>query len=163
MSATHTPSNPSRRHVLNSLAWSAPVLTLAVAGPLAAASTATSGGTLTLSGRAVAREGIFFTGSSYNGSGASGPYAAQQLQILITLPEGVPFTTSAPPAGFSVSVDANVVTLTNTATLSADQQTTVLNGFFITGNFLPGTAYTVRVAPPTLAIVYSGLVADGTF
>ncbi|WP_181059464.1 MULTISPECIES: hypothetical protein [unclassified Pseudoclavibacter] len=163
MSNAHTPADPSRRTVLTALSWSAPVLALSASVPAAVASTTATGGTLTLNGGSSAGEGIFFAGSNYDGSSASGPYTAQQLQVIVTVPTGVPFTTSAAPAGFDVSVDGNVVTLTNTTPLPAGEQTPVLGDFFISGSFAVGTSYTVRVAPTTITTTFTGLAADGTF
>lgn len=149
----------TRRTALAAGAWSLPVVALAVAAPLAAAST--GGGTLFVTGNAFGGAGIFLSGSNYNGSGAGQTYAVGEVVLTFTLPEGVDFTVNAPDR-WLVTVTDNVVTISNGVPLPPNE-TGDLGVFEILGDFPSGSTYTVTSAPPQLDVQYVGNIGGGVF
>lgn len=151
----------SRRAVVTAGAWSVPIIAVAVATPLAAAST--GGGTLFVTGNAYggAGGGIFLSGSNYNGFDAAQTYAPGEIVLTFTLPEGVDFSVNA-PGGWVVAVDENVVTISNGVALPPNE-TGDLGSFSITGPFEVGSTYTVTSAPAQLNVEYVGNVGGGVF
>ena len=149
----------SRRSVVTAAAWSAPVVALAVATPLAAASTA--GGTLFVIGNAFAGAGIFLNGSNYNGAGASGDYPPGAVTLTFVLPAGVDFTVSA-PGSWIVTESGNTVTISNGVALTP-AETGDMGAFSITGDFPPESTYTVSSSPAGLDVQYVGNVGGGVF
>lgn len=148
-----------RRTVISAGAWSVPVIALALATPLAAAST--DGGTLFVTGNAFGGAGIFLTGSNYNGFGATGDYAPGEVTITFVLPEGVEFDVDA-PGPWIVTITDNVVTLSNGVALTPTE-TGDLGTCSITGPFPTGSTYTVTSSPSGLDVQYVGNVGGGVF
>ncbi|MGW9156006.1 MULTISPECIES: hypothetical protein [unclassified Microbacterium] len=151
----------SRRSVITAGAWSVPIIAVAAATPLAAAST--GGGTLYVVGDAYGGDpgGIFLNGSNYNGFGATQTYEPGEVVLTFTLPEGVDFSVNA-PGGWVVAVSGNVVTISNGVALPPSE-TGDLGSFSITGPFEVGSTYTVTSAPPQLNVIYEGNVGGGVF
>lgn len=149
----------SRRAVVTATAWAAPVIALAVATPLAAASA--GGGILFVTGNAFGGAGIFLSGSNYNGAGAGQTYGVGEIVLTFVLPEGVDFTVDA-PGGWIVTVTDNVVTISNGVPLPPNESGD-LGSFSITGDFPQGSTYTVTSAPPQLDVQYVGNVGGGVF
>ncbi|MEU4015717.1 hypothetical protein AB0E56_10660 [Microbacterium sp. NPDC028030] len=149
----------SRRTVITAGAWSVPVIALALATPLAAAST--GGGTLFVTGNAFGGAGIFLSGSNYNGFDANQTYAVGEIVLTFVLPEGVVFAVDA-PGGWVVSVTDNIVSISNGVALPPNE-TGDLGTFSITGDFPQGSTYTVSSAPAQLNVEYVGNVGGGVF
>jgi hypothetical protein len=149
----------SRRSVVAAAAWSTPIVALAIATPLAAASTA--GGTLFVTGNAFGGAGIFLNGSNYNGAGASGDYPPGSVTLTFVLPPGVDFTVSA-PGSWLVTESGNTVSISNGVALTP-QETGDLGAFSITGDFPQGSTYTVTSSPAGLDVQYVGNVGGGVF
>lgn len=149
----------SRRTIVTAGAWSVPVIAVALATPLAAAST--GGGTLFVTGNAFGGAGIFLDGSNYNGFDAAQTYAVGEIVLTFVLPEDVDFAVNA-PGGWVVNTVGNVVTISNGVALPPNE-TGDLGSFSITGDFAQGSTYTVSSSPPQLNVEYVGNVGGGVF
>lgn len=155
----------TRRKVLQGAAWAAPVVAVAVATPLAAASTV-DGGTLFLTGNAFANAGIYLAGTNYNGETSSVSYPINSLRITIFLPEidGINDTLLNASPNWTAFRERNIVTLMNRNELAAGAETGDIGNVEITGPFPAGSSYTISVAPSTVGVVINGnLQFTGTF
>lgn len=159
---THSSGRVTRRGVLQGAAWAVPVVAVAAATPLAAASQI-DGGTLFLTGNAFADAGIYFTGTNYNGATSTVSYPAGALQITVVLPDVEPIEVTA-SGSWTAAQDGNVVTLTNSVELPAGSESGDLGTVEILGPFPAGSPYTITVSPSAVEVVYVGNIQpSGTF
>ncbi|PRB64072.1 hypothetical protein [Microbacterium sp. MYb45] len=159
------PQGVSRRGVLRGAAWGVPLVAVAAATPLAAASEQ-DGGTLFLIGNAYENAGIYLSGTNYNGATSTIAYPINSLRITIFLPEidGIEDTLLNTSPNWTAFRERNVVTLMNRNELAAGAESGDIGNVEITGPFPPGSPYTISVAPDTVAVEFRGnLQYTGTF